>query len=65
MCSYNKINGIYACQNDEILNVDLRERLGFKGFVMSDWGATHTSAKSISSGIDQEMGNWEFKYEQI
>ncbi len=37
MCSYNKINNIWACENDATLNTDLKGRLGFKGFVMSDW----------------------------
>jgi beta-glucosidase len=37
MCSYNKINGIWACENPETLNTDLKGTLGFKGFVMSDW----------------------------
>jgi beta-glucosidase len=37
MCSYNKINGIWACENPDTLNVDLKGHLGFEGFVMSDW----------------------------
>ena len=41
MCSYNKINGIYSCENNQTLNSDLRDNLGFKGWVVSDWGATH------------------------
>mmetsp|Transcript_4435 Transcript_4435/g.8078 ORF Transcript_4435/g.8078 Transcript_4435/m.8078 type:complete len:716 (+) Transcript_4435:1-2148(+) len=52
MCSYNKINGVYSCSNDVTLS-DLKEKLGFKGWVMSDWGATHNS--SINQGLDQEM----------
>lgn len=42
MCSYNLVNGTYSCENNSTLNTDLRERLGFKGYVMSDWGATHS-----------------------
>ena len=54
MCSYNLINDIYACENDETLNTDLRGHLGFEhGWVMSDWGATHST--SIKEGLDQEM----------
>jgi beta-glucosidase len=53
MCSYNKINGRYSCENNSTLNEDLRGKLGFKGWVMSDWGATHNI--SIDSGLDQEM----------
>lgn len=37
MCSYNKINDVWACENPETLNTDLKGHLGFKGFVMSDW----------------------------
>ena len=42
MCSYNKINGTYACQNDYTLGV-LKKDFGFKGFVISDWGATQST----------------------
>jgi beta-glucosidase len=52
MCSYNKINGKWSCENNSTLNTDLRERLGFKGYVMSDWGATHSV--SIAQGLEQE-----------
>jgi beta-glucosidase len=53
MCSYNKINGVYACQNKEELMDDLRGYMGFKGFVMSDWGAAH--ALALDEGLDQEQ----------
>ena len=53
MCSYNKINSVWSCENPETLNTDLKGRLGFEGFVMSDWGATHST--SINEGLDQEM----------
>ena len=53
MCSYNLVNGIYSCENNSTLNTDLRERLGFKGYVMSDWGAAHSV--SIEQGLEQEM----------
>jgi beta-glucosidase-like glycosyl hydrolase len=38
MCSYNRINGTYACENSKSLNGLLKEELGFQGYVMSDWG---------------------------
>ena len=54
MCSYNKLNGTYACGNREILVDILRKELGFKGFVTSDWGATHAPS-FINNGLDVEM----------
>lgn len=57
MCSYNKINGEYACTSNTTLNRDLREIMGFDGFVMSDFGAVHSSPKDyIPNGCDQEEG---------
>ena len=53
MCSYNKIRTKWSCENPETLQRDLKERTGFKGWVMSDWGATHSM--SIVAGLDQEM----------
>jgi len=55
MCSYNKINHVYSCENNETLMTDLKTRLGFQGYVMSDWGATHSV--SIEQGLDQQMGD--------
>jgi beta-glucosidase len=54
MCSYNHINGLYACGNDSTLTTILRHELGFTGFVTSDWGATH-SALFMNAGLDVEM----------
>ena len=54
MCSYNKINGVYACENPFLLNDVLRRDWGFKGWVLSDWGAVHSV--SIGQGLDQESG---------
>lgn len=57
MCSYNKINGEYACASNKTLNRDLREIMGFDGFVMSDFGAVHSSPKDyLPNGCDQEEG---------
>ena len=55
MCAYNLINGTYACENPQTLGV-LKSDLGFKGFVVSDWGATHDELKSIKAGLDQVTG---------
>jgi len=54
MCSYNKIRGVWSCENADTLQRDLKERLGFNGWVMSDWGATHSNS-SVMAGLDQEM----------
>ncbi|KAH3745640.1 glycoside hydrolase superfamily [Pelomyxa schiedti] len=55
MCSYNKVNDTWACENDRLLNKDLKGTMGFQGFVMSDWGATHSTVESALAGLDMEM----------
>ncbi|MGO9012787.1 MAG: glycoside hydrolase family 3 C-terminal domain-containing protein [Bryobacteraceae bacterium] len=54
MCSYNRLNGDYACENSYLLNSVLKKDWGFKGFVISDWGATHSTAKAALAGLDNE-----------
>lgn len=54
MCSYNKINGAYACNNPDTLITVLRKQVGFRGFVTSDWGANHTP-DFVKDGLDLEM----------
>lgn len=54
MCSYNRLNGISSCGNEATLTRILRNELGFKGFVTSDWGATH-AVTFINAGLDMEM----------
>lgn len=54
MCAYNRVNGDYACENDFLLNKVLKQDWGYKNYVMSDWGAVHSSAKAINAGLDQE-----------
>ena len=54
MCSYNHVNGPYACGNAGLLTTLLRGQLGFRGFITSDWGATH-SAQFMNAGLDVEM----------
>jgi len=65
MCAYNKINGTYACENDQVLNKDLKKKLGFKGWVMSDWGATHSTVQAANAGLDQEMSGQDFFGEKL
>jgi beta-glucosidase len=55
MCSYNLVEGNYACENDYLLNQVLKKDFKFKGWVLSDWGATHSTVKSALNGLDQEM----------
>ncbi|MHA7283270.1 beta-glucosidase [Arthrobacter sp. TMS2-4] len=54
MCSYNQINGVYACENP-LLKDTLRDKLGFDGYVMSDFGAVHSTGPSLNAGLDQEL----------
>jgi len=54
MCSYNKVNGDWACENNYLLDSLLKKTWGFKGFVISDWGATHSTAKAAMAGLDNE-----------
>ncbi|MGA8727579.1 MAG: glycoside hydrolase family 3 C-terminal domain-containing protein [Terracidiphilus sp.] len=54
MCSYNRINGTFACGNPDTLTKILRDQIGFKGFVTSDWGAVH-AVNFINAGLDMEM----------
>lgn len=56
MCSYNKINGTYSAENDWLLNSVLRDEWGFKGYVMTDWGAmTDNRPKALEAGLELEM----------
>ena len=55
MCSYNRINGVYASESRYLLKDILRDRLGFDGLVVSDWGATHTPWRSVKATVDLTM----------
>ena len=55
MCSYNKINGVYAAENEEYLTKVLRNEWGFDGYVMSDWGAVNARVEDLAAGLDLEM----------
>jgi len=61
MCSYNRVNGVYASENEFLLTKVLREEWGFEGFVVSDWGAVNDRVKGLSAGLDLQMpydGGW-------
>ena len=66
MCSYNQVNGTYACENSHLLNDILKNDWGFQGFVMSDWwalpasGPASTAATAVNAGLDQEQPDNEF-----
>lgn len=57
MCSYNRINNSYGCQNSKMLNGVLKDELGFQGFVVSDWGALHAGYAAAEAGLDMVMPN--------
>ena len=55
MCSYNQINGVYACENPSAERGAQRATSGFDGYVMSDFGSVHSTAPSLVNGLDQEL----------
>ena len=54
MCAYNRINGIYACEHDQLLNRILKQQWHWSGYVMSDWGGVHSGSKAALAGLDQQ-----------
>jgi beta-glucosidase-like glycosyl hydrolase len=54
MCSYNLLNGTYACQNNRTMNTILKQELGFQGFITSDWSATESTISAMT-GLDMTM----------
>jgi len=55
MCSYNKFEGVYACENDYLLNEVLKKDFAFRGWVLSDWGGTHSTVQAAKNGMDMEQ----------
>ncbi|MET9085939.1 glycoside hydrolase family 3 N-terminal domain-containing protein [Streptomyces sp. NPDC004237] len=55
MGSYNKVNGTFACENPTLLTDILRDQWGYRGWVMTDWFAAHSTAAAITAGLDMEM----------
>jgi beta-glucosidase len=55
MCCYNKVNGVYGSEHDQLLNKILKEEWGFEGLVYSDWGAVHDRVAALQGGLDLEM----------
>jgi len=56
MCAYNLVNTEHACESHELLTKVLRGDWHYQGFVMSDWGAVHSTVKAAMSGLDQQSG---------
>ncbi len=56
MCAYNRVHGDYACESDFLLNQVLKRDWDYPGWVMSDWGAVHSTEKAAMAGLDQESG---------
>ncbi len=65
MCSYNRLNGDYACENKYLLTDLLKKDWNFKGFVLSDWGGAHSAAKASAAGLDHEEPGWIFFGEEL
>lgn len=63
MCSYSRVNTVYACENAWLLDDVLKRDWHYPGFVMSDWGAVHSAAKSALAGLDQESAGETFDKE--
>ena len=63
MCSYNRVNSVYACENDWLLDQVLKRDWHYPGYVMSDWGAVHSAAKAALAGLDQESAGETFDKE--
>ena len=60
MCSYNSVNGDFGCENKYLLTDVLKKEWGFKGFVVSDWGGTHSTLKASAAGLDNEEPSMSF-----
>ena len=65
MGAYNRVNGVYCCENAYLLDDVLKKSWGFKGWVMSDWGAAASTANSVLAGFDQEMPGGTFLGEPL
>jgi beta-glucosidase len=56
MCAYNRVNEVYSCESPWLLDEVLKRDWGYRGFVMSDWGAAHSTIPAANAGLDQESG---------
>ncbi|KAL6796240.1 family 3 glycoside hydrolase [Trichoderma sp. SZMC 28013] len=60
MCSYNKVNTTWACEDQYTLQTLLKDQLGFPGYVMTDWNAQHSTVQSAIAGLDMSMPGTDF-----
>src|ERR1035437_1561244 len=60
LSAYNKVNGVHCAESMHLLSDVLKKEFGFKGFVISDWGATHSTAPAALAGLDMEMPGDDF-----
>jgi beta-glucosidase len=65
MCAYNAVNGDFACENKYLLTDVLKKDWDFKGFVVSDWGGTHSTVKASAAGLDHEQPMDDFYGEKL
>jgi len=65
MSSYNKINGVWASEHEKLVKRTLREELGFKGLVMSDWHAVHDRVKALKATTDLEMPHRDQSFSEL
>lgn len=65
MCSYNKLNGVYTVENKKLLTETLRNKMGYKGVTMSDWGGGHNRYKALRAGLDLKMPYHETAYDEL
>src|SRR5579871_1097766 len=65
MCSYNRVDGNYACENKWLLTDVLKKDWSYKGFVLTDWGAAHSAAKASAAGLDHEEPGWIFYGDEL
>ncbi|MGH6888730.1 MAG: beta-glucosidase family protein [Rhizomicrobium sp.] len=57
MCAYNRYDGVYSCENDFLLNQVLKRDWSYPGWVLSDWGAVHSTVASANAGLDQQSAS--------
>ena len=56
MCAYNRLNAVYSCEHPWLLDTVLKSQWGYRGYVMSDWGGTHSTVAAAMAGLDQQSG---------